>query len=213
MIDIEELKRLRDADAPTGTWGACPMQYDHGHEGGYDDWVVYLERTEERGHGGLVCADLPKESAEYIAALNNAVPGLIERLEAAERDSLKYRALLASAGDREPESLEKLLPAHLRPLYIRPDTIHQFEAAHDVQMIAHILVSERHGKFDLIHLVAYLIGQAEADAQDAGRYRWLREPSHFVAWVQDGDCDEPVLGTRLDAGVDYGIHLGRRVSK
>lgn len=161
-IDIEELKRKALAARP-GPW----YYQEEGITGGvYAPARTAEDLAEWPIFGGDYCEGyLPRHdpNVQFVIEANpETVLALIERLEAAERDALKYRALLASAGDRKPESLAKLLPPDSLALYIRPDTIHQFEASPDVQMTAHVLVSERHGKFDLIHLVAYLLDAAIA---------------------------------------------------
>lgn len=60
----------------------------------------------------------------------------------------------------------------------------------DNYTLAHILVSERHGQFDLVRLVAYLLQECASTQTDAARYRWLRDHGFQHAVV----C----LGTDLD---------------
>jgi len=56
--------------------------------------------------------------------------------------------------------LKHLLPDSALAHYIGQETI---EASRDpcstISTVAHVLVSERHGKFDLVHLVAHLMAQ------------------------------------------------------
>lgn len=70
----------------------------------------------------------------------------------------------------------------------------------DNYTLAHILVSERHGQFDLVRLVAYLLQECAStqtdDALDAARYRWLRK----------GDNDDIAVVRGLGA-MDYGMSV------
>lgn len=58
--------------------------------------------------------------------------------------------------------LKHLLPDSALAHYIGQETI---EASRDpcstISTVAHVLVSERHGKFDLVHLVAHLMAQRD----------------------------------------------------
>lgn len=77
----------------------------------------------------------------------------------AEVDALKYRALLASATGK-PENLRRLLSDEAAEHYVAQQYIEAAEPSPGVQIAAHVMVSERHGKFDLIHLVAYLLDRS-----------------------------------------------------
>lgn len=63
-------------------------------------------------------------------------------------------------------NLKHMLPDAALAHYVSQE---QIEASRDpcsaIGTAAHILVSERHGKFDLAHLVAYLIAQNAALAE------------------------------------------------
>lgn len=78
------------------------------------------------------------------------------------------------------ENLKSMLSPDSQRHYIDESTVQAYEAPLGIQMAAHVLVSERHGKFDLIHLVAYLMGQAASADRDAARYRWLRATTNHV---------------------------------
>lgn len=161
MIDIEELKRKalaaqQSADSSGERW---PTD---------EDWVEF---------------ELMSAESDYIKAINPAaVLGLIERLEAAEREAADQRALaeglqagadslrkdaaryriMEAGADQRAKCLLHLLGPDCRKGYIHDLDVSEHEASPEVQMLAHVLVSERPGKFALIHLVAYLLDAAIA---------------------------------------------------
>lgn len=49
------------------------------------------------------------------------------------------------------------LPESAQAHYVEESAIRDAEIPPDIESAAHILVSERHGKFDLAHLVGYLL--------------------------------------------------------
>ncbi|HYG43190.1 MAG TPA: hypothetical protein VEA17_09740 [Bordetella sp.] len=65
-------------------------------------------------------------------------------------------------------NLKHMLPERLHGRYITDDQIKRALRSRDADTdtLAHVLVSERHGKFDLVHLVAYLL--RERTMQKAG---------------------------------------------
>lgn len=82
-----------------------------------------------------------------------------KQIAKAEVDALKYRALLASATGK-PENLRRLLSDEAYGHYVTQQDIEAVKPSPAVQIAAHVMVSERHGKFDLIHLVAYLLDRS-----------------------------------------------------
>lgn len=161
MIDIEELKRKALAATP-GPWTVDPGR------------TSYLASREGRAETIMHCVSGPDSvgdyedwgytqiNANYMASVDpTTVLALIERLEAAERDAAKYRIMEASA-DQHTKCLLHLLGPDCRQHYVHDLDISEHEAEPHIQMLAHVLVSERPGKFALIHLVAYLLDAAIA---------------------------------------------------
>lgn len=133
MIDIDELKRK-----------ALACQTFHAAGGPVDD----PHDTYPPDH--------------YDAAVQpKYILELIERLEVAELDAARYRIMEAGA-DQRAKCLLHLLGPDCRKGYIHDLDVSEHEASPEVQMLAHVLVSERPGKFALIHLVAYLLDAAIA---------------------------------------------------
>lgn len=59
-------------------------------------------------------------------------------------------------------NLRHILADSALPYYVTNETIMACEADPDVGIAAHILVSERHGKFDLSQMTAYLLTEKRA---------------------------------------------------
>lgn len=123
-------------------------------------------------------------------------------------------------------NLKYMLPERLHGRYISNDQIKRDPRPRDadIDTLAHVLVSERHGKFDLVRLVAYLLRECAStqaddarDAKDAQRLDWL-------LWKLPGDALRYCLGelsdtsdgvefrSAIDAAMDAGIaqHKGER---
>lgn len=182
MIDIEELKRKAlAAGGERWTADGGVVWFESG-DGAVT--AAALTHCDDSAYPPVLDDDI----AAHVAACNPAtILALIERLEAVERDgdarwqqgwnecselrevqiaeaevdALKYRALLASATGK-PENLRRLLSDEAAEHYVDQHDIEAAEPSPGVQIAAHVMVSERHGKFDLIHLVAYLLDAAIA---------------------------------------------------
>lgn len=141
------------------------------------DLVSLYTADQMREYAGMVALGSWQQGWNECSALREA------QIAEAERDAAKYRALLVSAKGK-PENLERLLPEGSHDHYIRQSVIDAFEADPNVQMAAHILVSERPGKFDLIHLVAYLMSSHWMPIDDAPKGHSL------LLWTDHG----PALG-------------------
>jgi len=68
------------------------------------------------------------------------------------------------------QNLKHLLPPDAASAYVSQAQIEQRLSAntdHELASVAHVLVSERHSKFDLVHLVEFLLCELKAAKQTA----------------------------------------------
>jgi hypothetical protein len=183
-MDDAELKRVAEAATP-GPWA-----YELDDEGCSMGWIVSpCERIVK------ILGDSAQQAtnATYIATFDPpTVLGLLSRLSAAEGEIARRDAVAqASWGDQKDEHTEAIRAAHP----IRTDDFETYDTAM-------AMIGTRHGKYELVNLVNWLLVRAKTAEAVAASHPDSADVSYYAGKFREAEARVGVLEEALRALVD-----------